>query len=76
MMLIDKRVKTQQAEDCIEKLSIYQEMALIEVFQVGFSLLYTRQRDDGVLATANRGKSYITIDPSGYANYSPMIDIR
>jgi hypothetical protein len=75
-MFIDKRVKTQQAEDCIEKLSIYQEVVLIEVFQVGFSLLCTRQIDDGVLAIASRGKSFITIDPSGYANYSPVIDIR
>jgi len=51
-------------------------VALIEVFQVGFSLLYTRQIDDGMLAIANRGKSFITIDSSGYANYSPMIEIR
>ena len=75
-MPIERRVKTQRAEDCLEKLSIYQELVLIEVFQVGFSLLYTRKIDDGVLAIASRGKSFITIDPSGYANYSPVIDIR
>jgi len=76
MMSIERRVKTQRVEDCLEKLSIYQEVVLIEVFQIGFSLLYTRKIDNGVLAIASRGKSFITIDPSGYANYSPVIDIR
>ncbi len=76
MMSIERRVTTQRTLDCIEKLSIYQEVALMEVFQVGFSLLYTRQIDDGVLAIASRGKSFITIDQSGYANYTPMIEVR
>ncbi len=76
MMSIERRVKTQRVEDCLEKLSIYQEVVLIEAFQVGFLLLYTRKIDNGVLAIASRRNSFITIAPSGYANYSPVIDIR
>ena len=76
MMSIERRVKMQRVEDCLEKLSIYQEVVLIEVFQVGFSLLYTRKIDKGVLAITSRRNSFITISPSDYANYSPVIDIR
>jgi len=76
MMSIERRVKTQRVEDCLEKLSIYQEVVLIDVFQIGFSLLYMRKIDNGVLAIANRRKSFTSIGPSGYANYSSVIDIR
>ena len=75
-MSIERRVKTQQAEDCFKKLSIYQELVLIELFQIGFFLLYTREVDKGVLVIASRRNSFITIDTSGCSNYSPVIDMR
>jgi len=75
-MNVERRVKTQNIKDNIDRLSISQEIALIEAFSLGFSLQHTRVVNDGVLAIANKGDCILTITPSGITEYNSQLAIR
>jgi len=75
-MNIERRVKTQNIKDNLERLSIFQEIVLIEAFSLGFSLQHTRVISDGVLAIANKGNCILTITPSGIAEYNSQLAVR
>jgi len=75
-MHIERRHKVSRAEATLEELTIVQEVILVEVFQLGFSLKFTRKWRGGVLVFARKDKHLITITPSGVATYKPEIEIR
>lgn len=75
-MSIERREKVERSEYCLEKLTISQEIALIEVFRRGFYLKFTRKVNNNNLVIASKGNCCITIASDGHINYKPRIDIR
>jgi|GEM_PF-1185719 len=75
-MYPERRKAKVKIQDCLAKLSIPQEIALVKAFQLGYSLEFTRKTKAGVLAVACRANSLLTIDQCGIANYNPEIKVR
>ncbi len=75
-MNVERRIKALNIEDNLSRLSILQEIVLIEAFSLGFSLQYTRTVSDGVLAIANKGSCILTITPDGISEYNSQVAVR
>jgi len=75
-MCIERRRKVSKTEVTLEELTIAQEVILVNVFQLGFSLKFTRKWQGGVLAVANKGKYLMSITPSGVIKYQASIEVR
>jgi len=75
-MGVERRVKAQNLEDNLNRLSTSQEIVLVEAFSLGYTLQFTRKVKGGVLAIANKGDCLLTVTPRGIVEYNSSLAIR
>jgi len=75
-MYLERRHNIAITEIALNELTIAQELILLEAFQIGFSLTFTRKLNNGVLAIANKGTFLMAITPNGITQLQPDIKIR
>ena len=72
----ERRHKFLQGGECLDMLSMPQEVSLLELFQFGFKLDFVRNTDEGSVAIASNSDSTLTIDQHGIVDHRPGITFR
>lgn len=71
-----RRKSQSKMQENLDKLSDSQEVALMEMINLGFSLDFVRNTEHGSLAIASKQDELVTIDNHGHVAHQPDINFR